>query len=118
MGRALVVFQQRQKFLRRGHSVAIAQQVLELVPVAVAFEPDANPTAGTNVRRREEAIRSSVDHQALVHRLRLAPNRMTAASVMVVCVRVHGEDLVLHPKCGLAPGFHFMGFWKREAKLA
>jgi hypothetical protein len=31
---------------------------------------------------------------------------------------LHGEDLVLDPKCRLAPGFHFMSFWKTQAELA
>jgi hypothetical protein len=37
--------------------------------------------------------------------------------MVVVGVRIHGEDLVLHPKGRLTPRFHFMSFRKSEAEL-
>ncbi len=35
-----------------------------------------------------------------------------------VGVRVHRKDFVFHPKRRLAPGLHFMGFWKGKGELA
>src|ERR1700674_4963784 len=85
-------FQPLQKFFWRRHSVSVTQQVLQLTPVAAALEPDSDPATGSNVWGREETIRRGVDHQTLIHGLRLAPNGVPAASMMIVCVRIHGED--------------------------
>src|SRR2546423_3631117 len=115
---ALVVLRERQKLFRCCHSVTIAQQILQLLPVAVTVEPDADPAAGSHVGRREETIRRGIDHQTLIHGFRLAPNRVTTASMVGIRVRVHCEDLVLHSKSRLSPRLDFVGFRKSEANLA
>lgn len=43
---------------------------------------------------------------------------MVSGAMMIVRRRVHGEQLVVHAKRRLAPGFDFMRAWKREAQPA
>src|SRR5438477_4113856 len=114
----LILLDQREQFLGSRHPIAVAQQAEQLVPITMSVEPDTNPSTRTDIGRRKESIGCVFDHQSLVDWLCLAPDRWTAGAVMIVGARIHGEDLVFHPKGGFAPRFDFVSLGKRQREFS
>ena len=109
-GRPSVVVQFRQQLLGRRHPITIAQDVAHFIPFDILVEPNSNPTTWPDVWRREKLVRRSRDHQVLIHRLRLAPNRWSACSMMISRGRIHRKEFVFDAKRRLAPRLDFVGF--------
>src|SRR3979490_679796 len=74
--------------------VGVLDDAGELVPVASAVEPDAEPAAMTDVRRHEEALPVGFHHHRLATLGRGAPDREAAVAVMV---GKHHQERLLAP---------------------
>lgn len=110
--------ERREKTLWGDQSVRVPHELGDFVPVGFPIETDTNPAARANVWRNEESLGVRPDHDSLVPGRGLAPHRRSATPVVVVGVRVHGEQLVAHPKRRLSPRFDLVGLGKGQADLA
>src|SRR5690348_2925392 len=78
-----------------------------LLPVRLRVEPHADPALVPNIGRAEEGLGIGADQHLLAPRRRLEPDRDPSVAALL-----HGEDLVLHPERGIAPGLFLGGFGK------
>ena len=114
----LVLGKLREKLLGRGHTVSVAEQLQQLLPVDIAVQPNPDPATRPHVRRREKAIRGGFDHQTLIYGLRFTPHRISPRAVVSVGVSVHREDLILHAEGRLAPCLYLVRLWEGECQLS
>src|SRR5436305_4561525 len=98
----------RPSRLGRLQLICVAQQLRDFSPRRLLVEPGADPSAWTDIGRREVSIRFCANHEILRDVRRGDPDTFAALAVMGARARVHREELVAYAKRGLAPRFHFV----------
>src|SRR5678815_5819662 len=93
----------RKEALRSHKPVGILHELADFGPVGIPVQPDADPPTRPNVWRHEESVRVGLDHQRLIPGPGLAPDGWPSRPVVVLGVRVHGEQLVTDAERRLTP---------------
>ena len=102
----------RGKPLRRDEPVAALHEGCDLVPIAIAVEPHADPALGAEIGRHEETLGIGADEDLLAAVRYLAPD-----SVALIDETIRREDAVLDPVARAAPHLFLHGLGEREADL-
>lgn len=92
----------RRRWALRRQRVRVCQTVAHDTPVAIAVEIHTNPTAASHVGRYEVASGVVAHEQVLRDVRRVAPDRVSAGTVVIGGVREAREHARAHPERGLA----------------